>query len=234
MAARVATHRFDFIAGAGLLLCSLFLFSGCSAVRTVSVTSEPPDVMIQIDKESIGQSPVVATLDFSRKQQHIVTAVKTGYFQEARVLDKNSEAVERGALHLVLTEDEAWKVTTTSEATNSWLRLQIDPRISEADVWQKLVDSVTNRYSSLEQLDNASGYMRTVYVFARFHNQRTGEEYSVRTRFLCSIASKTPLVYKFRIEADTAGANGVWSPYPRVFKEDAALIEELQNRMGVK
>ena len=104
---------------------------------------------------------------------------------------------------------------------------------SPADlVWQKLVDSVTSRYPSLEMIDNASGYMRSVYAVRKFKNPRS--EFQVRTRFICSISSKDPLVYKLKIESETADVRQDWSPYSRVFKEDAQLVEELQSRLGVK
>ena len=225
-------HNITRPAGSLSLLSLTVLLSGCSSVRPISITSEPTDAMIQVDKNNVGQAPMTTSLDFGRQNQFVLTATKTGYFPQERVLDKKSEPAQTGTLRLVLAEDEAWKVTTTSEATNSWLRLQVDSRIEEHDVWQKLVDSVTSRYSSLEQLDNTSGYMRTIYQIRRFKGPSA--EFRVRTRFLCSIASKTPLVYKFRIEAESSDATGDWVPYTRVFKEDAALVEEVQNRLGVK
>jgi hypothetical protein len=223
---------FRLLAAAAPVLSLTLLFSACSSIRPISITSDPTDAMIQIDKTNVGQAPMTTSLDFGRKKQYVLTASKTGYFPQERVLDEKSEPAQNGMLRLVLAEDEAWKVTTTSEATNSWLRLQVDSRIEEDDVWQKLVDSVTSRYSSLEQLDNTSGYMRTIYQIRRFKGPIA--EFRVRTRFLCSIASKTPLVYKFRIEAESSDATGDWVPYARVFKEDAALVEEIQNRLGVK
>lgn len=234
-AAVMSTNRRNgglYLLGAAAPMFSLLLLSGCSSVKSMSITSDPPDAMIQIDKANVGQAPLMRSLDFGRQKQYVLTASKTGYFSQERVLDEKSEPAQTGTIRLVLAEDEAWKVTTTSEATNSWLRLQVDSNLERDDVWQKLVDSVTSRYSSLEQLDNTSGYMRTIYQIRRFKGPIA--EFRVRTRFLCSIASKMPLVYKFRVEAESSDAAGDWVPYARVFKEDAGLIEEIQNRLGVK
>lgn len=93
------------------------------------------------------------------------------------------------------------------------------------------MDSVTGRYPSLEMVDAASGYARSVYSMRRFKGPNGDIE--VRTRFICSISSKTPLVYKMKIESDISAPHQGWVPYDRVFNEDAELIEEIQSRLGV-
>jgi hypothetical protein len=132
----------------------------------------------------------------------------------------------------------ALEVTTTSDAANNWLRVQVDPSLAPDVVWQKLVDSVTGSYPSLEMLDAASGYMRSVYNIKTFGQPRAGAEFIVRTRFICTISSKSPLVYKMKIESEWSapqrGLQEDWFPYDRVFKPDAQLVEELQSRLGVK
>jgi hypothetical protein len=101
-------------------------------------------------------------------------------------------------------------------------------------VWQKLVDSVTGCYPSLEMIDAASGYMRSVYNIRKFGRPGSGEEFEVRTRFICTISSKSPLVYKMKIESEWSTPQQDWAPYERVFKPDAELVEELQSRLGIK
>jgi len=141
----------------------------------------------------------------------------------------------------------AFAVTTTSDAANNWLRVQVEPSIPPDVVWQKLVDSVTGNYPSLEMVDAASGYMRSVYNIKKFGQPNAPDEFIVRTRFICSISSKSPLVYKMKIESEWTAPIRVrgflqpdqvvqqdWTPYDRVFKQDAQLIEELQGRLGVK
>lgn len=213
-------------------VCVVIFLASCSTVRPLSVSSDPSGAMIKLDDHNVGVSPTTINLDLKSKKAFLITASKSGYFDEVRLLSEESEPLKSGVLRLIMKEDEAWRVTTTSEATNNWMRVQVDARIAESDVWQKLVDSVTTRYTSLEQLDNSSGYLRTIYQVRRFHGLK--EEFRIRTRFLCSIASKKPLVYKFRIESEQSSPRGDWEPYSRVFKEDAAMIEELQNRLGVK
>jgi len=218
-----------------LQLLSLFFasaFLSACAPSHMAVTSEPSGATVKVDKKAVGETPVTPEVDLMSKSHVIISASRTGYHAQERVLEFNSDPVRKGAVHFVLMEDQAWKATTTSEATNSWLRTQVDAALAEGDVWQKLVDSVTTRYSSLEQLDNASGYIRTIYQVRSFKGPKAG--YKVRTRFISSIASKTPLVYKFRIESEISNPNGDWAPYNRIFKEDAGLIEELQSRLGIK
>jgi len=131
-------------------------------------------------------------------------------------------------------KNAALQVTTTSDAANNWLRVQVDPSLAPDVVWQKIVDSVTGCYPSLEMIDAASGYMRSVYTIRTFGKPGSAGAFIVRTRFICSISSKTPLVYKLKIESDWSTPQQDWASYDRVFKQDAQLVEELQNRLGVK
>ena len=132
-------------------------------------------------------------------------------------------------------QQEALQVTTTSDAANNWLRVQVDPSLAPDVAWQKLLDSVTEDYPDLEMIDVASGYIRSVYTIRQFGQVGAKDAFQVRTRFVCSIASKTPLIYKIKIESETAAPPYVeWVPYNRVFNQDEQLVEELQSRLGVK
>jgi len=229
---------------AGLLCLGAGLMAGCGTTDT-AIVSQPAGAIVAIDGANIGTTPVRYRFDFARTPTAVVTAAKEGYENYQLAVDRKSPALRNGALTLVLREDEAYKVTTTSDAANNWLRVQVDSSLAPDIVWQKLVDSVTSRYSSLEMVDAASGYMRSVYVIKKFpHSDGTR---LVRTRFICSISSKTPLVYKMKIESEsivvrtgTALAGTAdpqqqdWDIYPRIFKEDQQLVDEIQSRLSVK
>jgi hypothetical protein len=206
--------------------------ASCSSTYHVAVISEPSGAMIQVDGQNAGEAPVNHAFDFGTRPSAVVSAVMPGYFPEEVVLNVNSQAVSEGELRLVLLEDQAWRVTTVSEATNSWLRVQVESVHETDDVWQKLIDSVTNRYASLEQMDRTSGYIRTIHEVRTFRGRHGN--FRVRTRFICTIASREPLVYKMKIEADYTDRSGNWVPYGRVFTEDAEMLEEVQSRLGIK
>lgn len=132
-------------------------------------------------------------------------------------------------------QQQAMEVTKTSDAANNWLRVQIDPSMQPEVAWQKLMDSVTGYYPDLEMIDVPSGYIRSVYTIRQFGPVGANNSFQIRTRFVCTVASKTPLVYKFKIESEIAQPPYVdWAPYTRVFNQDQSVIEELQNRLGVK
>ena len=211
---------------------ALFLLAACSSVHTLSISSEPTGAMIQVDGQNIGEAPLSHTIDFGAQRRTVVGAMLPGYSTEEVGLREESGAVATGELNLVLREDQAWQVTTTSEATNQWLRLQMDSANSEETIWQKLVDSITDRYPSLEQLDRSSGYLRTIYRTRTFQGPR--RPFRVRNRFICTIASREPMIYKMKIEAERTDSQGNWIEYGRVFKEDAELVEELAARLGIK
>jgi hypothetical protein len=209
------------------LICLCVGLAGCSTPDT-TIVSQPPGAMIVINGVNTGTTPVHYKFDFSKTPTSVLAASKVGYINEQLVINKESSGIHDNQLNVVLSEDEAYKATTTSDAANNWLRVQVDASLTPDVVWQKIVDSVTSRYPSLEIIDAASGYMRSVYTIRKF------KDFQVRTRFICSISSKTPLVYKMKIESEMSNAHQDWLPYDRVFKEDAQLIEEIQGRLGVK
>ena len=173
--------------------------AGC-ATPTTSIVSQPPGALIAVDGVNVGTAPVQYKFDFRHTPTPVVVASKEGYISEQIALNSDSSAIKGSQLPIFLTEDPAYQATTTCEADNNWLRVQVEPSLAPDVVWQKLVDSVTGRYPSLEMIDNVSGYMRSVYVTQKFQEKR--EELWVRTRFICSISSKTPLVYKMKIESN--------------------------------
>ncbi|HEY1786673.1 MAG TPA: hypothetical protein VGJ73_00890 [Verrucomicrobiae bacterium] len=132
-------------------------------------------------------------------------------------------------------QQEVTQVTKTSDAANNWLRVQVDPSLTPDIAWQKLMDSVTGYYPDLEMIDVPSGYIRSVHTTRQFGQPGSKSSFQVRTRFVCTIASKSPLVYKIKIESEEAGPPYLdWTPFNRVFNQDEQVIEELQSRLGVK
>lgn len=214
-----AILQFGFLIG----LCAGL--AGC-AVPETSIVSKPAGATVAINGVTMGTTPIPHRFDFKQTPTSIVVASKTGYLNEELILTKESPGIQDNQLNIVLAEDEAYKVTTMSDAGNNWLRVPVDPSLPPDVVWQKIVDSVTSSYPSLEMIDAVSGYMRSVYSIRRFKGPNG--DIQVRTRFICSISSKTPLVYKIKIESEMSVPHQNWASYDRVFKEDAQLIEEIQ------
>jgi hypothetical protein len=127
-------------------------------------------------------------------------------------------------------EDPSWRVTTTTDATNAWFRLQVSRDLTAELAWQKLVDALTDRYACMEQLDPSSGYARSAPIVRRFRGP--DGEFRIRTRVLSAIAARQPLVYKVKIQCDRQDRDGDWQSWNRPFKEDGSLLEELQSRLG--
>lgn len=132
-------------------------------------------------------------------------------------------------------QKQVLQLTKNSDAANKWLRVQVDPSLAPDIAWQKLMDSVTSYYPDLEMIDVPSGYIRSVYTTRQFGQAGEKKSFQVRTRFVCTIASLTPLTYKIKIESEEAGPPYFnWTPFNRVFNQDQQVIEELQSRLGVK
>jgi len=205
---------------------------GCAAGPT-SVTTDPGGAFITVNNVGVGTAPINYTFDFSKQPAYEVKASKTGYFDASATLNSEMVGVTNGVLNLALQEDESYGVTTTTDATNRWLKIEIAPNITQAEAWQKIVDAVTERYAVIEQMDSSSGYLRSVPTSRTFKHPVYGTR-TIRTQFVGDIASSNPLVYKMQISSQISTPDGGWTPFDRVFKEDAQMVEELQSRLGTK
>lgn len=218
--------------GSGVGVVVAALLGGCAASST-QIVSDPPGAQILINEAPSGSAPVSYTFDFSKTPNALVRAVKPGYFDEEVSLTSGDSGskIKDNQLLLAMDEDQSYKITTSSEAVNNWLRIQVDAALDKDAMWQKLVDAVTSRYPSLEMIDNNSGYLRSVYIARKFKSRHG--EFEIRTRFVGSVASKSPLVYKIKVEAELRGGTEDWKPFQRIFVEDQQLVEEIQARLGI-
>lgn len=205
---------------------------GC-ATRTMTITSNPDHAAVSVNGTPIGDTPVKYTFDYGQRTYYDVVARKPGFLEVSRQLIGDTDAANQDTLGFDLPPDPAYRETTASEAANQWLRVQVPPRINRDTMWQTLVDAVTSRYSNVEQMDPASGYIRSAPIVKSYQNPGRGE-YSIRTQFIGSIVSTDPLVYKMKIQSEYSDHPNQWIPYNRIFSADQQLIEELQNRLGLK
>ena len=205
--------------------------------KSAMITSDPVQALVKVGNEEVGRTPVEYSFDFSdRASRYLITLSKPGYFDQVLTVTEGSSAVRSGQINATLEENPAWTTTTESEATNKWLRIAVDPVITYSDAWQKIIDSVTSVYDSLEQLDQASGYLRSSPKLREFSKGPEGP-FFVRTQFIGSISSKAPLTYKIKLISRTRLKSEPaehWKEFGRVFAEDAQLVEEMQNRLGLK
>lgn len=205
---------------------------GC-ATRTMTITSNPDHASVFINGNPAGDTPVKYTFDYGQRTYYDVVVRKPGFLEVSRQLIGDTDAANQDTLAFDLASDPAYKETTASEAANQWLRVQVPPRITREAMWQTLVDAVTSRYSNVEQMDPSSGYIRSAPITKTYQNPGRGE-YSIRTQFIGSIVSTDPLVYKMKIQSEYSDHPNQWVPFDRIFSADQQLIEELQNRLGLK
>ena len=207
------------------------------------IISEPSLATVTVGERKtgdrdVGRTPVEHSFDFAdRRKRYKIVISKPGFFDQKFFVTENDLInSESGEIEVVLEEDPAWTSTSESEATNRWLRIPINPVIDHAGAWQKVIDSVTTVYNSLEQLDQVSGYIRSAPRLRQYDKGPEGPYY-VRTQFIGSISSMDPLTYKIKLIAKKrleVESDENWKDFGRVFAEDAQLIEELLNRLGLK
>ena len=238
-ASKLGYHDADlFISEANLAQFSGSIRISLESYRKLAlIASEPTQAKVEIGDIEISVTPVEYAFDFEdRSRRYVVKVSKAGYFENAVTVFENSEEMQAGVITIALEDNPAWRATAESEATNKWLRIPVDPRIPYKGAWQRIIDSVTSVYDSLEQLDQLSGYVRSTPQLRTFPRGPAGP-FVVRTQFIGSVSSMEPLTYKIKLIAQTRAKNdqdGAWEDFGRVFAEDAQLVEELQNRMGLK
>ena len=133
------------------------------------ITSELSQAKVNVGGTEIGLTPIEYGFDFEDRSRHYVVKLsKAGYFDDAVSVSEKSEGIPSGTINVALQENPAWKRTSESQATNKWLRIAIDPRIPYPSAWQRIIDSVTPVYDSLEQLDQQSGYLRSTPQIREF------------------------------------------------------------------
>jgi hypothetical protein len=197
------------------------------------INSNPEGTTVLENGASTGATPRNHTFDYSPHTYCDVTVRKPGYLDMTMQLIADTELAGRGTLIFDLPQDPSWQETTTSQAANQWLRVQVAERITREVMWQTLVDAVSSRYSNIEQLDAGSGYIRSAPI-ARTYKHPTKGDFIIRTQFLGSISTNQPLVYKMKIQGEYSEHPGQWIPFERIFSGDQQLIDELQSRLGLK
>lgn len=236
----------------GKLLITLIFFgllTSCAKNERTSITidTNPQGAKItllenvdlsdsKIEKE-LGVSPVdfpVFTKDGQKLKtdsNHLVTftAAKDGYFNETSSIPDLDQVIETGTFTIQLQESPLWSATESSNATNQWMQLIVNGDISAADMWQRVVAAVTRRFQELKEYDFNSGYLVSAAKIKKFNTARG--VFLLRTKFIATVMERNPLTYRLKIESHWSDIEGTnWHQYPRVFKEDVALVKELMER----
>lgn len=215
------------------LVIAILVLAGCATTQPPKTTiqSSPANATIKVDQATQGAAPVQYAFDFSKKSEYNITAHLDGHFDKQIKVSKNNPGIAKKQINIDLEASQAWAATASSDATNQWLQIRVNPEFSSEHVWRRMVDSATARYLEIEQLNFESGYLRSAYVAKKFPSPK-GEFY-VRTRFIAAIASQNPLMYKVKVTAEWAFPGATWNPYNRVFKEDLAMVEDIRSRFGM-
>lgn len=213
-----------------IALATLAVLAGCSSIRVHKITTEPSGAELFVDGKPVGKSPLDYGFDFAREDaKYTVVAKREGYVENfAKVSSLLLDGLGERPINIKIDEDEAWTNTVPSEVANEWFQVEANPQLDQTQAWQIMVDTVTKYYSELGNLEQEAGYISAEPKVKTF--KRGLVSVQVKNQFFCSIATRTPLVYKIKIESVINEGTG-WKPYPRIFKEDRGLVEDLLERL---
>lgn len=200
---------------------------GISPVDYQIVPQSSPTQVASFDDDDSGyRSPVRRG---NTTPQYTFHATKEGYFSEEKAIEDYRAVNDTGQFLIRMEKSPLWWDTTLSEATNEWVNLTVNSEISDVDMWQRIISTVTKRFPGLKEYDFTSGYLLTEDKMKRFETTR-GVFY-LRSKFIATVMSRAPLTYKLKIVSEWSNRETTeWNPYPRAFKEDAELVTELMNR----
>jgi hypothetical protein len=215
----------------GVSLVAIFA-AGCASDEKM-IISDPAGAAVSINGQPAGITPLKYTFDFSRRSKYEVAVTMDGYIGVDRVIYSETPVADESQLRYELEQDPAWAETAVSDAANQWQQINISPDYNKQTMWPAIVQSVTARYSGIELMDPSSCYIRTL-PNVKTYKTSTGEDNSLRTYLVGSMYSASPLIYQVKIVSERTDGSGNWVPWQRVFREDAELIEELQQRLGIK
>lgn len=227
------------------LVVVMLFFAGCAKrPNQVTINTIPPGATIMVNEVYQGKAPVKLTIEASKynttdeytafiEKQFTITAQKQGYFIEEQTIG-NSRLADYGetGLTLKLNPSPMWKETVDTPLPNQWHYILVNQHLNPKKTWHRLVDTVTKRYNGITQLDPQSGYIESNKKQKSFKTVRG--TFRLRSEFIAAIEQRKPIKYKMKIISEWT-INGIdWNPYPRMFKEDALLIEEIRDRFAEK
>ena len=219
-----------------LFAAALTLAAGCSSpAKPTMLSTDPQGAKLQVNGRDLGNAPTTYTFDFNDAKSYELTAVQPGYYDARMEVTPDTADIRSGLLKVALAPDTSFSATVPCEAANQWVLVQADPKLAKDVVWQRLVSVVTDRYTHLALLDNISGHLESA-TYSREFPHPTNKSVTVRTQLVAAISSQQPLVYKVKVVSQSSygSAPDKWTDFPRVFPEDADLINKIRAQVGVQ
>ncbi len=213
------------------ILFIVFLFSACAPKTSIETTiqTEPNGARVFINgDESLQPTPFRYTFDFDINQEYELFVQKEGYFEEEFIITRELPELESGSVSIPLSRSPLWEATTFSQATNSWLQIQVADYLNVREAWEILLDTVVKHSPDLKELNFESGYLQTHYSVKKFDTKNG--EFLLRCQLTAALISSEPIIYRIKEVAEWSGNGVEWHKYNRIFFEHDDMIKELQQR----
>lgn len=217
----------------GCILFIVFLLSSCAPKTTIETTiqTEPNGARVFINgDESLQPTPFNYTFDFEINSEYELFVQKEGYFEEEFIVTRDLADLESGSVSIPLSRSPLWEATTFSQATNSWIQIQVSSSLNVREAWEILLDTVVKHSPDLKELNFESGYLQTHYSIKKFDTKNG--EFLLRCQLTAALISSDPIVYRIKEVAEWSGNGVQWHKYNRIFFEHDDMIKELQHRFS--
>jgi len=216
-----------------MIFCALaMLATGCASNQKM-IISDPPEASVSINGQLVGITPLKYNFDFNARSKYEISITKDGYIAVDRLLYSETPMASQSELHYNLERDPAWDDTSESPFTNQWQQISISPDYNKQTMWPLLVQTVTEHYSGIQVMDAQSCYISSL-PRVKSYTSSSGAQCYLRTYMIGSIFTSSPLIYQVKIVAERSDGGDNWVPWQRVYRQDKELVEEIQQRLGIK
>ena len=177
----------------------------------------------------IGTAPLTHGFDFpDGDRSYKIKALKEGYVDSnvnlTTILLESLEG-KGGKLTIKMDVDEAYRGTTGDPQdqkqphplANTWVRVEANPLLNEAEAWNRLVNVITTRFNCklAPGTEEKAGYLLTDPMVKGY--RRGPNTAKVTNVVTCQRLSSTPVVFQVKVESKFE-ERGKTEPYGRIFR----------------
>lgn len=215
-----------------LLLVATTATLNASAKKTITITTIPENAEIKIDGAVVGIGSYQVIFD-KKTDFYLVTVSAPGYIEKRfRLLKSNPKA----SVLYTLPVDEALAASTGSEdgdeLANTWMDVTCRDRLTEDQIWKRLMSVATTYFDNIEVRDKASGWIKTRWKVTKFSHQTVRTRLEIRMSFV----DDEHITFKARISSEIkendCTSDNCYKPYSRVLRKFEPMIQELQTSVG--
>jgi len=205
------------------VILSVLVISACSSLTVVPLDSQQNvlnSARIKIDGSDAGSGAV----QIKAKEGSRIEADAGPEWIASSVL-LGPDTPKRIEIRLRPNDLYLQTVSDANKVVNQWISLTVSP-LRTNTWWTSAVSAISGSTFEIAIMDASSGFIRTAW------RERAYEAATIRRRFVGSIVTQSPLVWRVRYEVEADRRDGrSWQPYDRAFADELQILQEIRARI---